>query len=180
MARFCWRCGAMLKGRPPTVCAACGQAHYLNPRPCGEAVVIRAGEVLLLRRAGEPYKHAWDVPGGFCEPDEHPMHAAERELAEELELAGRATAYIGTWIDTYGPPEPDGVQIHTVVSAYLVALTDPAASPRLQAAEAVDVGWFPLAQLPDEVAFPVHTRPMLAAAGAILAGVARPLPDRTW
>ena len=53
------------------------------------------------------------------------MHAAERELLEEVGLVGRATAYIGAWMDIYGEPEPDGALIHTVVSAYLVALEDP-------------------------------------------------------
>jgi 8-oxo-dGTP diphosphatase len=180
MPRYCWRCGTALSGPPPTTCGACGQAHYLNPRPCGEAVVITEGRVLLLLRAAEPYRHAWDVPGGFCEAAEHPMHAAERELAEELGLAARATGYIGTWMDTYGSPEPDGMPIHTATSAYLMELSDPQASPRPAPEEAVEAGWFPLAELPLELAFPVHARPMLDAAAAIVRGAGRALPDRTW
>lgn len=54
-------------------------------------MVVRDGLVLLLRRAPGPYRGFWDVPRGFCEGDEHPMHAAERELAEELGLACTAT-----------------------------------------------------------------------------------------
>ncbi|MGH2894755.1 MAG: hypothetical protein ACRDPM_16045, partial [Solirubrobacteraceae bacterium] len=57
--RYCWRCGTALDATPPTTCAACQQAHYLNPAPCGEAVVVRAGEVLLLCRAMEPYRGFW-------------------------------------------------------------------------------------------------------------------------
>jgi 8-oxo-dGTP diphosphatase len=180
MSRFCWRCAAVLTGPPPTVCGACGQAHYANPKPAGEAVVINNGEVLLLRRAAEPYRDAWDVPGGFCDADEHPMHAAERELSEELGLAGQAIAYVGTWMDTYGPPDPDGVQVHTVTSAYLVAVFDPAAAVRLQPGEALEARWFPLDQLPGGLAFPGHAFAMLRAAADIVAGTGRPLPDRVW
>jgi ADP-ribose pyrophosphatase YjhB (NUDIX family) len=156
--------------------------HYANPKPCGDAVVIRDGRVLMLRRAADPDAGAWDVPGGFCEADEHPMAAAERELAEELGVTGRATAYVGTWMDVYGDPEPDGAVIHTAVSAYLIALDDPAAGPILQPEEATDWGWFGLNDLPARIAFARHALPMLAAARALIAAGGNPglLPDRTW
>ncbi len=35
--------------------------------------------MLLLRRAKEPWKGRWDIPGGFCDADEHPITTAERE-----------------------------------------------------------------------------------------------------
>src|SRR3954447_11439996 len=41
------------------------------------------GRVLMVRPT---YKHGWDIPGGYVEPDESPAQAAERELAEELNL----------------------------------------------------------------------------------------------
>jgi 8-oxo-dGTP diphosphatase len=178
--RYCWRCAAALEGPPPTTCGSCGQAHYLNPAPCGEAVVVRDGKVLLLRRAVDPYQGFWDVPGGFCDAAEHPMHAAERELAEELGLRVRAMAYIGAWLDVYGPPAADGVQLHCITSAYLVEVEDPHAEPRPHPEEATAFGWFDLADLPAELAFPHHARPMLAAAAAVVAGTAPALPDRTW
>jgi ADP-ribose pyrophosphatase YjhB (NUDIX family) len=108
------------------------------------------------------------------------MRAAERELAEELGLAGRATAYIGAWMDVYGDAAPDGIRLHCVTSAYLVELEVPEAEPRPDPAEATGSGWFSLEALPDELAFPDHARPMLAAAAALIAGTAPPLPDRVW
>jgi 8-oxo-dGTP diphosphatase len=180
MTRFCWRCGAALTSSPPTTCAGCGEEHYLNPRPCGVAVVIQERQVLLVRRALDPYQGCWDIPGGFCEADEHPMHAAERELAEETGLTGRASAYVGTWMGVYGPPQPDGVPIHTAGSVYLVELTDPTAPPRLQPDEVTEARWFHLDELPADLAFPAHARPVLAAVAEIIAGTAQPLPDRTW
>src|SRR3954447_11232391 len=41
------------------------------------------GRVLMVRPT---YKDGWDIPGGYVEPDESPAQAAERELAEELNL----------------------------------------------------------------------------------------------
>jgi 8-oxo-dGTP diphosphatase len=180
MTRFCWRCGATLPATLPTTCARCGEEHYLNPRPCGVAVVVRGRRVLLVRRALDPYQGCWDIPGGFCDAAEHPMHAAERELAEETGLTGRATAYVGTWMGIYGPPQLDGISIHTAGSVYLVELADPLVPPRLQRDEVTQAGWFDPDAPPADLAFPDHARPVLDAVAEIIAGTARPLPDRTW
>jgi ADP-ribose pyrophosphatase YjhB (NUDIX family) len=154
--------------------------HYLNPKPCGEAVVIEDRRVLLMRRARDPWRGAWDVPGGFCEGDEHPMHAAERELAEELGIAAEAVAYVGTWIDAYGPPAPDGVQLHTVNSSYLMRLREPLGALQLQADEVTEAGWFGLEELPEPLGFPGHMEMMLRAAAKLDGRPSGPLPDRTW
>jgi ADP-ribose pyrophosphatase YjhB (NUDIX family) len=83
-------------------------------------------------------------------------------------------------MDLYGDPAPDGVRLHCVTSSYLVTLEEPDAAPRPDPDEATAYGWFDLGALPDDLAFPDHARPMLAAAAAVLAGTAPPLPDRTW
>lgn len=180
MVRYCWRCATELPGAPPVVCPACGEEHYNNPRPCGEAVLVDDGSLLLVRRAADPERGAWDVPGGFCDTGEHPMHAAERELREETGLTGRAVAHIGTWMDVYGEPAPDGVQIHTAVSAYLMEADAPRGPLRLDPAEVSEAAWFALTDLPEPLAFAAHTRPMLAAAAALVAGRPHHLPDRVW
>src|SRR4051794_30066354 len=41
------------------------------------------GRILMVKPT---YKDGWDIPGGYVEPDETPAQAAERELAEELNL----------------------------------------------------------------------------------------------
>ena len=180
--RHCWRCAAVLGAVPPTTCARCGEVHYLNPKPCGVAVVLRERRVLMLLRAREPQAGAWTVPGGFCDAAEHPMHATERELEEELGLRGRAVAYLGTWMDTYGEADPDGLIIHTAVSGYLTELDDPGAPLRPAPDEAAEAHWFDLSELPRNIAFPAHVGPMIdVAAGLVAAGSGRrPLPDRTW
>jgi 8-oxo-dGTP diphosphatase len=168
--RHCWRCAAVLPAVPPTTCAVCGEIHYVNPKPCGNAVVLDGHRVLLLLRARAPDADAWTVPGGFCEAGEHPRAACERELREETGLGGRAVAYLGAWMDVYGDPDPDGLQIQTVVSGYLCRLEDPAAPPRADPAEAREVRWFPLDALPAPIAFGDHVPAMIAAGAEIAAG----------
>ena len=41
-------------------------------------------EILLVQRAHEPQKGFWDIPGGFCNPTEHPQETLHREVMEEL------------------------------------------------------------------------------------------------
>ena len=185
MVRHCWRCAAVLPGVPPVTCAACGEVHYVNPRPCGCAVAVRDDEVLMLLRARDPEGGRWTLPGGFCDADEHPMRATERELAEEVGLRGRARAYLGTWMDIYGPPADDGLVIHTAVSGYLIWLDDPSAVPSPDPAEALEVRWFGFDALPAEIAFPAHIPAMIDAARALVASVAAggalpAMPDRVW
>lgn len=167
MTRHCWRCAAPLPSPPPTVCGACGQAHYNNPKPAAEAVVVRAGEVLLIRRADEPWAGRWDIPGGFCEPGEHPARTAERELLEETGLQGRATTMIGIWMDVYGDPDPDGLQTATMNVSYLLELTEDAPA-RPRDGEATEIAWLPLDPPPQELAFPAHSYEVLTAVRRLL------------
>lgn len=160
--RVCWRCATALTCIPPVRCECCGQEHYNNPRPAAEAVVIRDGHVLLIRRAQGPWKHCWDIPGGFLEPDEDPGVAAERELREETGLEGRAVELLGVFADHYGT-EPDGLLITTVNLAYRVELR--AGQPLTPiGAEALEARWFPLSEIPPNLAFPRHAHSVLQKA----------------
>jgi 8-oxo-dGTP diphosphatase len=63
---------------------------YRFPRPAVtvDCIIYRTKsnkitEVLLIKRANEPFKDKWALPGGFIEIDEEIEHAAKRELFEE-------------------------------------------------------------------------------------------------
>ena len=42
------------------------------------------------------------MPGGFCDPGEHPVQTAEREILEEAGLRVVVTGFLGMWLDDYG------------------------------------------------------------------------------
>ena len=75
MTLHCSGCGAVLPHDPPVTCPACGAGHWRNAKPCAGALVVRDGRLLLVRRSMEPWLGWWDIPGGFCEEDEHPILA---------------------------------------------------------------------------------------------------------
>ncbi|MGF1472598.1 MAG: NUDIX hydrolase [Rubrobacteraceae bacterium] len=67
-----------------TRCPQCGRSWYRNASPSTGCAIVENGRVLVTVRAGEPEKGRVDVPGGFLEPDEHPVDALTREVHEEL------------------------------------------------------------------------------------------------
>ena len=103
---FCTDCGTRLveqvvDHRARRVCPTCGRIHWRNAKPCAGALVIRNGKVLLIRRVIEPFSDYWDIPGGFCEVDEHPAETAIREVWEETGLKIELTSLLGLWLDEY-------------------------------------------------------------------------------
>ena len=58
-------------------------------------VFDHAGRLLLVRRAHEPGRGRWSVPGGRVEPGETDHQAVIREVAEETGLAVEITRLLG-------------------------------------------------------------------------------------
>jgi ADP-ribose pyrophosphatase YjhB (NUDIX family) len=154
---FCSRCGARLAEEPPTTCPSCGAEHWRNPKPCGGALLVHEGRLLLVRRAIEPWRGRWDIPGGFCDLREHPRATAERELFEETGLRGRAVRLVGMWIDEY-----DGEDV--CLNIYYECEPAGELTPDASSAEISELGWFGPDELPlDEISFPDHCVEVLEA-----------------
>lgn len=79
-----------------------------------------------------------DVPGGFCEPGEHPIQTAERELWEETGFRVRVTGFLGIWPDRYEMP---GATPKLTLNIYYHAqlIEDRVANPDPR--EVVELGW---------------------------------------
>jgi ADP-ribose pyrophosphatase YjhB (NUDIX family) len=157
-ARFCPLCGGLLEVRRPVanererqVCIVCGRVHYRNAKPSVSALIVRDGRVLMLRRAREPRRGAWDLPGGFLEADEHPSIGAVREVREETGLVVMATALFGVYLGTYGPADDPDYVLNVV---YLAEARD--GEPQ-STAEASEVAWFAQDEHPGDMAF-AHNR----------------------
>jgi 8-oxo-dGTP diphosphatase len=159
--RYCSQCAAPLPGPPPVTCPACDTSHWLDAKPCAGALVTREGRLLLVRRAHEPWRGSWDVPGGFCGAREHPADAAVREVKEETGLTVRTTGILGMWIDTYAPSGPATDKV--TLNIYFHATHSGATEARLDPNEVAEIGWFAPGELPSALAFPGHIPEVLRA-----------------
>ena len=102
-----------------------GKYCYEYPRPSVTVDIIlfrRAParpEVLLIKRAREPFKGMWAFPGGFVDLDESLEEAAARELKEETGLRAIQLQQVGA----FGDPgrDPRG---HTVSIVFTAVIDD--------------------------------------------------------
>ena len=150
LRNHCSDCGALLgplTGNLQT-CTGCEVPYYHDAKPCAAVLVVdEAGRLLLGRRAIDPRRGLWDIPGGFCGPDETPEACAVRELHEETGCTIELTGFVAHLIDTYGD---DGDHtLNAVFTARIVAGTPVAAD------DVAELAWFALDALPpqDELAF---------------------------
>ena len=87
--RFCPACATPLDDPEPeggSTCPACGRSWYRNSAPTAGAAIVRGDRVLLSKRARDPFKGRFDVPGGFLLAGEHPVVGLKREVGEELRV----------------------------------------------------------------------------------------------
>lgn len=130
-AKFCMSCGAVLElrnvdGTPRKACPACSFVHWGNYSVGVGAIIIRDGNVLLVRRAQEPGKGNWTNPGGYIEQKELIHDTICREVLEEtgVEAVVRSVialrdqprdihnVYIAFAMEyVAGEPRPDGVEV---------------------------------------------------------------------
>ncbi len=79
-------------------CPHCGR--YGNRGVSVDAVIIRDGNVLLIKRGAEPYKDFWALLGGYVGWDEDLETAVRREVHEETGLEVTRAEQLGI----YGHP----------------------------------------------------------------------------
>lgn len=116
---------------------------YDDPRPLVTVVVVafslRAEDlaVLLVRRSEQPFKGAWELPGGEAIEVETVERTALRELQTRTQIAGVPVEQLGA----FGDPgrDPRGHAISIGYFTFVVAESHPLSS---------EAEWIPLRELP--------------------------------
>jgi len=142
--RFCPRCGGNLTREDDHLtCDGCGSLYWANALPGVQGILERDGRVLLARRAHEPRKGYWDLPGGFLDETEDPLDGLRREFREETGLEVEPVEFLRIDIEPY-----DGRHVFSVT--WIVrAEGEPAAADDVE-----ELRWFARDELPEEMAFP--------------------------
>ena len=97
---FCLYCREVLEVeflevKERQVCSKCREVHYENPLPVAAVILPnRRREILLVKRAKDPFKNMWCLPIGFAETGESIEEAALRELKEETGVEGSITQLV--------------------------------------------------------------------------------------
>lgn len=151
---YCAYCGSRLTGMIDSsghrfsVCERCNAHFYENPVPATALVIPNEtnSEIVLVKRAVEPCKGHYSLPGGFMEIGETPDECAVREMHEETNLVGKVDRLLG--VATQFSPQYKSV----LLVGYVMSIVDGKVSPSDDAGEAE---FFPLESLPP-VAFSGH------------------------
>lgn len=88
---YCPVCAAKLAerhlhGKLRPACPACSFVRFQDPKVSVIAAVTVSDRILMTRRAVDPQKGKWSLPGGYMDAGEMPIAALKRELIEEVGL----------------------------------------------------------------------------------------------
>ena len=127
----------------PLVCDRCCWRWHANPKPAAAVLLEREADgetaILLLRRAVDPGRGAWDLPAGYLDPGESFEMAARRETLEESGIEAELLDLVGVY---HSPPA------NAVTAVFRGRPVDAQASVRLDF-ESSDHAWVPRSQVAD-------------------------------
>ncbi len=150
---FCPKCGhAFTKmSSRNTVCGNCGLDYYVNPRPCNAIIITdNKKRILLVKRAIDPFKGLWDLPGGFIDIGETAEESVLREAKEELGVEVDKIQYLFSGYDRY---EYKGLNYHTLGFVFTAQILSGVIQPLDDVGE---IKYFSEEEIPwTKLAFPV-------------------------
>jgi 8-oxo-dGTP diphosphatase len=82
-----------------------------KPSLAADVVVALGGGVVLVKRAKEPYRGSWALPGGFVRHGERVEDAALREVLEETGLRIKLKRLVGVYSDPKRDPRGHVVSV---------------------------------------------------------------------
>lgn len=89
-----------------------------QPKLAALAVLLKEGNVLLVKRRNEPDAGLWGFPGGHVDLGETALEAAARELHEETGIIASPIRYL-TNIDVIVRDQTAAIQFHFLLAAVL-------------------------------------------------------------
>jgi len=122
-------------------CPTCG--NYKNRAVSIDALIVRDGNILLIKRGIEPYKDFWGLPGGHLDFDEKIEDAVRREVKEETGLVVTSLLLHGIY---------DSPSRHPKQSVAISYITETIGEPKA-GDDAAEVQFFLINNLPSELAF---------------------------
>lgn len=156
MYNYCPKCGKKYRnidGNDVFRCSSCHFTFYNNPKPVALAFIVHPqnGNLLLARRAVEPFKNYWGLPGGFISFGEEPTTALQREVLEEINVACTVASLLTAYHEFYYNEGNEKECYSVVVMVYDVSLEF---YENFQPADDVaEVKFFSKDKLPRNIAF---------------------------
>jgi len=112
-----------------------------------DAVVVKSGHILLIKRKTFPGKGLWALPGGFLGEYEYKRDAALRELKEETKIKESMNLLRGSVKVQKGYEYPmRSLRGRTLTEAFLIVLPAGPLSRIKGASDAAAARWVPLAE----------------------------------
>ena len=103
---------------------------HKNPALTVDAVIIKDGKIVLIKRKEEPFQGQYALPGGFVEYGETVEAALRREVLEETGLIVEVSSLIGIYSDPRRDPRG-----HVVSAAYAAVIVSGTLASGSDAAE---------------------------------------------
>ena len=120
------------------------------------AVVVRDGRSLIVKRAHEPRKGEWSLPGGLLELGESLQDAIRREIKEETHL----DVVVGPIIETFDRVHRDAagrIRYHFVIVDFVCWPDDGEAVP---GSDADGIAWVAAEEI-DDYAVNAHAKAVI-------------------
>ncbi len=157
--KFCPKCSEKLEFKKikteeekQLICKKCSFIFYQNSKPTVSALILNnKNKIMLVRRAVQPFKNKWDIPGGFLKVGEDPQKGVKRELLEETGLSIKPLKIFGIFMDKYHNVSNNKpiANNFTLNIYYLAKILKGKADP---ASDISEIKWFSLDRLP-QIAF---------------------------
>ncbi|MCP6726805.1 MAG: GNAT family N-acetyltransferase [Patescibacteria group bacterium] len=131
----------------------CEICAFRNPKAVISAIILKDNKLLVFKRAEDPLKGHWDIPGGFMDEGESLEEATRREIKEETGIDAKEVTFIKTFP---GITEWEGNDFPVLNFFYLVDIGDQEIQLNDENSE---FDWISLAEVnPENIAFEANQR----------------------